>query len=273
VVLNFVYKIEKLLILRDKKLVNIEMKNKINGATSVLTDCNLFQHIISFLGMKIPSININDYRIYLLQSKYILELKISSFVKNLIYMWINFDFFKMHYNERLYWIKEYYSIYNEKKDKRIYYTHRKQNENGTFRQINYSESDLSNFFQYSDLNDMKNYNEIFPITPKSINSMFPVLIEEIFPNSLKLYNYEINFDKFELTFGMKGLGYSGILSNCEEHTLNILLTIIGNKVNHFENKFQIKFNNQLYSLNIKWKKEIISSKFTFHDFYREPFLA
>jgi len=61
----------------------------------------------------------------------------------------------MDYSERLYWIKNYHLINNGKKDKRIYYTHRKQNKNGTFRQINYNESDLSNFFQYFDLNTMK----------------------------------------------------------------------------------------------------------------------
>ena len=248
------------------------MKDRINAATSVLTDCNLFQYIISFLGIKIPFININKYKIYLFKSKYIIELKVSSLVKNLIYMWINFDFFKMHYNERLYWIKDFYSIYNEEKDNKIYYTHRKQNKNGNFRQIIYNELNLSNFFQYSDLNDMENYNIIFPITSKTIDSMFPVLIEEIFPNSLKLCNYEINFDNFKLTYQMKGIGFSGLLSTCEEHRLNILLIIIGNKVNNFENKFKLKINNQLYSLDINWKKEIISSKFVFHDSYREPIL-
>lgn len=249
------------------------MKVQSNAAKFVLTDYNLFQHIISFLGIKIPFIiNVYNYKIYLLHSKYIIELKVSSLVKNLVYMWINFDFFKMHYSERLYWIKNYHLINNGEKDKRIYYTHRKQNKNGTFRQINYNESDLSNFFQYFDLNTIENYNEIFPITTKSIKSICPVLIEEIFPNSIKLCNYEINFDNFKFTYQMQGIGFSGVLSTCEEHRLNILLIIIGNKVNNFENKYQIKINNQLYSLNINWKKQIISSKFTFHDSYREPFL-
>jgi len=71
---------------------------------------------------------------------------------------------------------------------------------------------------------------------------------------------------------MQGIGFSGVLSTCEEHRLNILLIIIGKKVNNFKNKYQIKINNQLYSLNINWKKQIISSKFTFNDSYREPFL-
>ncbi len=217
-----------------------------NIINSVFHDVDMFNSILSFLRPNVKRMDWDTYKI---------EFQIFQMMKDLIYMWMKLEIYKIHssyrYQSFLPMLQEHYQDRVSRPS--IEYFMRK---NKCEMDIHGDET-IQNFFQ----SYFKN-NDSFQI----LHDIFPNYETEIYPKTIQLLEFESR-DRFKFKYKMRGKNYSGF-QLITINQLDIYATVVGVPSKTLKkNTFQIRMNhNELYDIQILWNTVITGTRDVFFEY-------
>lgn len=220
--------------------------SKWNSTTFVFYNTDMFHSILSFIN---PDLKRMDWCTYQKQ------FQISKLMKELVYMWMKLEIYKIHTSFRYQSFLPLLEQHQQKINKTplFFFIRKEQCEIDI-----HKEERLQSFF-HRYLNDLNSF--------QVLDEIFPHYETEIYPDTIQLISWEFQ-NGFKVKYKMRGKNYSGF-QWITINQLDIYATIIGTPSNILKkDTFQMRMNNhdKLYDINILWNTNITGKREVFFEY-------